>query len=403
MARGKHEGTINKRADGRWEAKLSLPGGQRKSFYGKTRKEAAEKLRMAQHDQDQGLPVIVEKQSVAEYLMSWLETVALITDASTQQQYLEQIQRYLLQALGKIPLGKLSAQHIQALYNDLAKRLAPATVRLTHAVLHHALKDAVRLGTLPRNPSEQVTLPRLSKAQIQPLSEEEAKRFLQACAGDRMEALFILAMTAGMRLGELLALHWSDIDWEHMQVHVRLALQETKQNGHKVYALAEPKTAHSQRSIALSGLALNALEVHRQRQQEEREIVSDDWQEQGLVFTDQYGNFLPYTAPYQRFHTVLKHAGIAPHRFHDLRHTFATMLLSRGVYINLVSEALGHANVTLTLNIYGHVLPHMHEAVATMMNRLLPGADEQESTTKATVVKTVVKTEIPSDIARDED
>lgn len=368
--RGNNEGTITKRADGRWEARLSLPNGKRKSFYGKTRQEVARRLTAAQHDLASGLPVIAEKQTVQQYLTFWLEIARTHTDASTQRRYENQIHLHIVPAIGKTILSKLTEQEVQLLYTTkLQQGLANATVRQMHAVLHQALKDAVRMGLLQRNVTEMVILPRQERPEMTPLDEEQANRFLKAVAGDRFEALFVLAVTTGMRQGELLGLRWQDVDLDQALVQVRQALQQVREpNGKYVYALAEPKTASSRRKIALSHLAVDALHAHRLRQVEERLALGSAWHEQGLVFPNAIGELMqPYTLLH-RFKRILEQNNLPAIRFHDLRHTAATIALSRGVNVKMVSEMLGHSSIKITLDIYGHVLPHMQQAVAAMMD-----------------------------------
>ncbi len=367
--RGKSEGSISQRKDGRWEARISLGSGKRKSFYGQTRKEAAARLRDALADQAKHLPIVPEKLTVAQHLARWLETSAKRTDPPTQERYESQVRLYINPAIGSVSLAKLDAARLQSFYDGL--KLAPATVRMIHSILHQALKTAVRQRLIQRNISEDVDLPRSEDSEMKPFTEEEAQRFLEAIAGNRDEALYIVAMTTGMRQGELLGLRWENIDWQRGELHVEQALRRVRiEPGKRTSQLAKPKTKGSERTIALSNRAMDALSAHWTRQHEERELVGSDWQENGLVFPDEWGRPMSRQKIYHRFKAILKQAGLPERRFHDLRHTAATILLSHGVNVKQVSEMLGHADITMTLKVYAHLLPIMHRAAADMMDRL---------------------------------
>jgi integrase len=217
---------------------------------------------------------------------------------------------------------------------------------------------------------DQVTLPRVEAAEIEPFNEEESNRFLEACASHRDEALFALAITTGMRIGELLGLRWEDIDWQRGILHVEQAVQlvRDRQTGRVVPRLAKPKTKAAQRPIGLSETALVSLQQHQTRQKTERVALGPDWRATGLVFTNDWGEISSFRTVSHRYKRLLVSAGLPDRRFHDLRHTAATILLLRGVNIKLVSEMLGHADIATTLRIYGHLLPHTHQAAAATMD-----------------------------------
>ena len=357
--RGKGEGSVSQRKDGCWEARLTLSDGRRKSFYGKTRQEVTRRLAAAQADQAKGLPVAAEKQTVEQYLSSWLEVMKNQLDSSSFRRYQNQVRLHLVPALGSIKLAHLTAQQIQLFYTRKVESLSPNTVRHIHAVFHHALKEAVRLSLLPRNPADLVRIPRAARRETQTLTEQQMTTLLASLTEDRFFALYALALTTGMREGELLGLRWQDIDWRQRLLHVTQAVQEGQNiaTGKKRYQLAEPKTRRH--PVALSEYAITALLAHQQRQVEERALVGAAWHQEDLVFPNAVGQMMLPSTLYRQFQRRLKNAGIAPIRFHDLRHTIATLLLSRGVNVKLVSEMLGH------------VLPHMHEAAATVVDSIL--------------------------------
>jgi integrase len=205
--RGNSEGSIAKRKDGLWEARLTLPGGKRKSFYAKTRQEAARKLAEAIRDKDKGLPVAMDRQTVDQYMQSWMDVMRAKIRPRTWRRYEQRLRVHVLPTLGSVILTKLSAQNLQSLYaKKLAEGLSPTTVHHMHMLLHKALDAAVRLELVQRNVSDLVDPPSMARPEMGVLSPEHARALLAAAAGDRFEALYILAVTTGMRLGELLAL-----------------------------------------------------------------------------------------------------------------------------------------------------------------------------------------------------
>jgi integrase len=239
-------------------------------------------------------------------------------------------------------------------------------------MLHRALKDALRLGLVQRNVTEMVNVPRREHREMSTLSEEQSRWFLDTVVGDRFEAHYVLALTTGMRQGELLALRWQDVDLERATLQVRLNVQEA---GGKCI-LAEPKTPYSRRSIALSQLVVGALRAHRVLQNEERLALGPVWNTSfDLVFPNTIGGIMiPDNLAKRSFKRFLAKAGLPDMRFHDLRHTAATLLLSRGINPKVVSEMLGHADISITLRVYAHVTPHMQQAAADVMDALFKKA-----------------------------
>lgn len=369
--RGNSEGSITRRSDGLWEARVTLDGGKRKSFYAKTRQEAARKLNEALRDRDSGLPVVGGKQTVEQYLTSWLAATKATIRPTTFARYEQFVRVHIVPTIGKSALSKLSPQQLQALYAlKLEEGLSSTTVHHLHAVLHRALDKALRLGLVQRNVADMVDVPRMRHHEMTTLSEEQARTLLSAASGERLEALYVLAIATGMRQGELLALKWRDVDLDESRLQVRATLHYTNEG----YVIAEPKTEFSRRRIALSKVAVEALRAHRIRQLEERLQLGDAWEDNDLVFPNTVGrpldgvNLLKYW-----FYPLLKRAGLPRMRFHDLRHTAATLLLGRGINPKIVSEMLGHSHVSVTLGIYSHVTPHMQEQAAKAMDDALGG------------------------------
>ncbi len=368
--RGNNEGTITKRADGRWEARLSLSDGKRRCFYGKTRQEVARKLAEAQRQVESGLPLVNERQTVDQFFAFWLDTMRHVVKPRTWIRYEDFARLHIVPVLGRVAIAKLTPQHIQGLYaQKLKEGLSPTTVRHFHMMLHRALDQALRFGVVQRNVTELVDPPRMNRHEMSVLTPEQARALLVAAAGDRLEALYVLALSTGMRQGELLGLRWRDVDLEHGVLSVRATLQFI--NGQFVFA--EPKSARSRRQIALSKRAVEALLGHRIRQLEECSALGSAWDvTYDLVFPNQVGRPMNASNMIRReFHPMLKRAGLPYIRFHDLRHTAATLLLRQGVNPKIVSEMLGHASVSITLDLYSHVLPDMQQMAAEAMDAAL--------------------------------
>jgi integrase len=376
--RGPGEGLIRRRPDGRWEARLDL-GWQngkrkRKSFYGATRAEVRDKLTKAMRDLQQGLPLPGERLTVAAFLTRWLEDVVRHSvSPSTHEGYSRLVRLHVNPRLGKVLLARLTAAQVTQLYSALLDRgLAPRYVRLLHAVLRRALKQAVRWNLLPRNPLESVDPPRSRTREFRVLSAEEAARFLEAAKEDRLFALYVLALTTGMRLGELLALRWSDVSLETGEVRVTRKVSRIKGKG---LTFSEPKTAKSRRSIVLAPMAVEALRQHRTAQLQERLAAGPAWEEQDLVFPNLVGR------PYERqnvsqrgFKRLLQKAGLPSIRFHDLRHSAATLLLAHGIHPKVVQEMLGHSSIALTMDTYSHVMPTLQREAAETVEKALLGS-----------------------------
>lgn len=360
---------MRQRSDGRWEARITLDDGTTRSFYAKTRVEAARKLAAAQRDREAGLPIVEVRQTVATYLASWLETVRpprLVEE--TWQRYRECVELHIVPAIGRTSLAKLAPLQVQQLYATCAgKGLSSTTVKHVHAVLHRALESAVRLGLVQRNVSDMVEKPKKARPEIHPLTREQARAYLDAAASDRMEVFFILALATAMRQGELLALRWRDVELAPRPPAGggTISVNHTLKWRDGVAVWEPPKTASSRRLIAIAPPVVEALRRQKQQQRLERLAAGPAWVEHDLVFADEIGGPLKGDFLRHKHNRILNAAQIAPRiRPHDLRHTCATLLLAQGVNPKVVSAMLGHSSVAITLDIYSHVLPHMLDDAA---------------------------------------
>ena len=369
--RGNGEGSITRRKDGLYMARYTVQtatGVKRKTIYGKEREEVAEKLVDALSNRNKGLVFDAGSQTVGEYMERWLQTSAKgsVRD-STYESHRNQVERYVVPAIGRVKLKRLSAMQIQGMYRAMLDRgLSPRTVQYTHAVLHRALRQAVRWGLVARNVSEDVDRPRLRREEIRPLNRDQARHLLKTAgeSGDRFEALYVLALHTGMRPGELLGLKWEDVDFDKGGLQLNRALAGKN--------LTAPKTKRSRRRIDLSAASIAALKAHRKRQLEERMRRAGLWRDHGLVFPSTVGTPLSHRNVVRAFKDLLKRAGLPQStRLYDLRHTCATLLLGSNVHPKYVQELLGHASIALTLDTYSHVLPGMDGGIGDAMEDAL--------------------------------
>jgi integrase len=321
-------------------------------------------------DRIEGIVYDDENMTVGKYLDRWLKSVVRgSVRQSTYDRDAGLVNNHLRPALGGIELKKLSAAHVQGFYRDrLDAGLSPSTVHKMHAILHKALARAVAWQIVPRNATDAVEPPRPAPREMVPLSPAEARKLLDAAQGDRLEALYVLAVTTGMRQGELLALKWQDVDLENATASVKRTL--TRTGGR--YALGEPKTKKSRRSIRLTPRATDVLEQHLERQQWDIRMLGDKYADQDLVFSTDTGAFFnPSNVRQRSFAPLLRKANLPHMRFHDLRHTCATLLLGKGTHPKFVQELLGHATVAITLDTYSHVMPGMGDQTARAMQDAL--------------------------------
>jgi integrase len=312
--------------------------------------------------------------TVGVLLDRWLdEAVALTVRPRTLASYKYVVRVHLRPALGDAPLASLTAQHVQGLLNTkAASGLAPRTVGYLRGVLRQALGFAERMDLVGRNVARLARPPRVPRRQVNPLTIEQARTFRAAVAGDRLEALYLVAVGCGLRQGEILGLRWSDVDLEGRTLSVRFALARVDGE----LCLVEPKSATSRRIIAMPAFVVDALANHRERQATEtlprRPAPPDPFAD--LVFMTTLGTPLDGITVTRRFQRVLKAAGLPRQRFHDLRHAAASYMLAAGVPARVVMETLGHSEISLTLNTYSHVLPGLGRDAADRMDALLGAA-----------------------------
>jgi integrase len=298
---------------------------------------------------------------VERYMDRWLESIRDKVRPGTLKPYEAITRLHIRPTLGKVKLEKLTALQLETLYREkLGEGLSARRVRYIHVTIRKALKDAVRLQLLPRNVADATMPPKATKSKVKPLTQDQLRTLLDAANGDKLEALYVLAITTGMRQGELLGLRWKDVDLDAGTLTVNRSVYDGEIN--------PPKTEAGNRTIKLSKLAIAALKQHRINA---AKVRISEW-----CFPNSKGDTIHHQNLHNRsWKPLLRKAGL-PHttRFHDLRHSCISLLLARGVPIKVVSEMSGHADVSITLSVYGHTLPNQQGACADGMDEALGGS-----------------------------
>ena len=365
--RGQNEGSIFRRKDGLWVAQMTIQG-KHVSKYSKSQSVCRDWLRKTQLQVENGLTLSGAQTSVAVFLNEWLILSETAVRPKTIDQYKQIVRQHIIPDLGLIKMKDLNPRQIQALYSKKMEGGASArTVLLIHAVLRRALNQALKLGVIGRNPALAVIRPKLKHIEMKVLTDSQVRTLLSAATGDRFEVLYWLAVATGLRQGELLGLKWSDVDW----VNRRLRIQRQVQRIRGGLVFSEPKTAAGRRVIALGAATIQALQKQQFFQVGRIHDVGSLWQDYDLIFPSSIGTPLDPSNLYHSFKQLLKKAGLPNIRFHDLRHTAATLMLQQGTHPKIVQERLGHSDISMTLNTYSHVLPVMQDEVAEKLDELL--------------------------------
>jgi integrase len=369
------EGSVFQRKDGRWIASIRLENGKKKLIYCKSEKDAYATLRKALHEKERGVLLTGPQQTLKMYLEQWLEQAHRLSTirTSTYTMYRIVIHKHVIPLLGHIQLQRLTPQQIQVFYaKKLDEGLSAKRVRGFHAVLHRALENAVKWNLVARNVCDLVTPPVPKRHEIQTLTPDQVQRLLQTAREHRLEALLTVAVATGMRRGELLGLHWQDIDFKTRSLYVRRTVGRIGKFG---IVESEPKTQRSRRKITLPAFVMDTLKQHQEHQHEMRAKAGTQWREMGIVFCNIYGGYLESSNLHDAFKRLLEKADLPNIRFHDLRHSAATILLSMGVHPKIVQELLGHSTISMTMDIYSHVLPSMQQETMDKLDDLFKGKE----------------------------
>ncbi|MFD9422340.1 MULTISPECIES: site-specific integrase [unclassified Streptomyces] len=407
--RANGDGTVYQRKDGRWKAAgyVLAPGNTHKRIrvYGTTRKEALAKLTEKIAASNRGVPVPSAQGSVSAYLTYWLEAVAVHQlRENTHTRYTACVQQHLVPGLGRKKLAKLTAKDVRTWLNQLritcqccargvdarrdqsrccaagaccSKRLSPLTLAYIHSVLKSALEHAVREEEITRNVARNVRTGTPRPRRFEPLTADEARQLLAAVRNDRLFALYELALRTGLRTGlrkgELLGLQWEDLDLQTGTASIRRTLQRTQTGG---LTALPTKTRASERRIALPSECIHSFKEHRETQEGEREAAAEDWRDNGLVFSTTAGGPIDPANLNRSFRALLDQAGLRRIRFHDLRHSTATLLLEQGVELVVIKELLGHAHIGVTATVYAHVRLRLQRDAIDLLGRTLHNPSE---------------------------
>ncbi|MGI0129106.1 MAG: tyrosine-type recombinase/integrase [Thermoplasmata archaeon] len=347
----------------------------RKAVYGRTQQEVVDKLteELAKHKRgEQPKP---GRRTVEEYMQSWLKRVDV--KPRSLEHYELVVRKHIVPIIGSKTLAKLTPNDVELLLANRRKAgLSPRSVHHVRAVLRNALRKAVRDRLVPFNAASMADAPEVPMVEMHTFTPEEVRVFLHAVRGRRLEALYVTTLAVGLRQGEGLGLRWSDIDLERGTLRISRALQWIRPQGqpHAVPTLVEPKSRTSRRAVELPAVALEALRAHRKRWVDERLHLGDKWlNEWDLVFVGPMGQPLNPKTVWRDYRDVLKSAGLPLIRYHDLRHSCASLLLLHGVPARMVQEILGHSSISLTLGTYSHVLPGLREQAKAAMDAVLGG------------------------------
>lgn len=400
--RGRGEGGIWKRPDGRWEGRLDLgyiDGRRRtKALYGRTRMDVADKLHKARQAQSEGALATDERMTVGRWLDHWVAVVLVNRVANgtltevTMDHYADCVRLHLKPVLGRHRLSKLTAADVDALIAARRERYAPNSLRIMRATLRKSLRDARRSGFfVPSGAidlSEPVSVPRRAKAW---LDQEAARQLLVGIACDRLEALYVTTLSLGLRRGEALAIKWDDLDLTKRTMRIHRSLKRVRNrplpdgsypDGNSTRLVeGSPKTEGSSRTQPIPDRVAEVLRRHAIRQKEERLAAGVAWQDTGFIFTTPIGTPIDPDNVSKYFSAACNRAGLGHRNIHQLRHSAASILLAQGVPLHEVSRFLGHSTISVTMDVYGHLAEEGLRGAAEAMGIALWGQAAAESDT----------------------
>lgn len=330
----------------------------------KTKRDAERAMTEKMQELNTGTFVEPSHEDFATYIQRWLEDKKSQVRPSTLRSYDWLVRCHVVPNIGHIRVSDLRPQHLQTMYRTLSEGESPLSTRSIqqlHTVIHESLKRAVKWSIVARNVADAVDPPRVERRQSSIWTPEQALQFLEVSKKEERYWIgFVLAIMTGMRKGEILGLRWSDIDWDHGFVQIRQTLSWSQGKP----AFQEPKTERSRRSVAMSPETMTALRRHKRIQAQERLIFDSEYQDNDLVIARADGRPQNPRTFDDAWYRALELSDLPRIRFHDLRHTHASLLLQQGVHPKIVSERLGHATINITLDTYSHVLPGLQKEVA---------------------------------------
>ena len=368
-----------------WEARYTIgfdsgTGKQvQKSVSGKTQKEVAQKLKELTAALDAGTYIAPSKVTVGQWLDLWQQDYLVDVRPSTVTSYEAIIRNHIKPKIGAIRLGSLTTQDIQEFYNRLRfpsenrKALSAKTIKNIHGILHHALQQAMLNNYIRTNPSNSCVIPRVTKKKVKPLNEYQIADFLKAIKGHKYENLFLVALFTGIRQGEICGLQWECVNFDDGTILIDKQLQSLrgKTRGDSEKYILVPTKNGKERTITAAPYVMELLWKTKQSQNANRNTWGKAFQENDLVFTDEFGNRITPQALYRAFKIIVTESGMPMVRFHDLRHSYAVISLKSGDDVKTVQENLGHATAAFTLDVYGHVTEKMKKDSADRMQAFI--------------------------------
>ena len=395
--RGKGEGSIYQRDDGVWIGAIDLGwrNGKRvrKVVNGKTRGEVAKRVRDLQPVVTQGVTPASDRLTVAEYLNGWIANrIPGTITTRTETMYERAVQSYINPSIGKVRLNKLAPSDVSRMLHDLEEKgYSPATRRMARATLRRALRMAQQDGILSRNVASIAEGPKLDHREGRSLTPDQARQFLLTVRGHRHEAAYVIALSLGLRRGEILGLTWGDLERaeDAVVLQVRRQLVRDKHGVH----LVDLKTVGSRRTLHLSRPLVEIIERHRIRQEAEELVGGKHWHnDHDLIFTSNIGTPLDPEAFGRTVPKLCVEAGLGHWSIHELRHSCASLLIAMEVPLEVVSEQLGHASIRVTKDVYGHLMPRSRARAAEAMRTVLFDGEPCDSPSESTALATRLAT-----------
>lgn len=360
--RSNGEGTIYKRKDGRWCGAYYDEKYIRHYVYGKTQKEVKQKLNKKRDEKPaEEWQNITFQEWIEEFLVKYKKNEIKIT---TYEGYIRIYRKHIKDSqIGKTSLNQVTTEILQRYYNDkLNDGYNSKTVRSIGIVIGAALNMAVKLKMLSENPNRYTSIPKKKKYEASVLSAEEVARIVKEAKDEELYPIVVTTVYTGMRKGEVMALKWENVDFQKRRIYIKNSLckidgdqLDEKGHRHARYEILEPKTKESIRMVPMLDEVYDALRLQKERQETDKQKYREIYLDQGLVFSDPCGDYLPQRQFMDKYHAFLKKYRITDIRFHDLRHTFATLLIESDVSMKVVQELLGHSTITTSMDIYTHV------------------------------------------------